>query len=272
MIAALRPAPTAFEHIASTFDARFGPWQSVAKQRRAVRSALLQAFAPGGRILEVGGGTGEDAAFLAACGFDVLLTDASPTMVSLAGRKLAQFGGRAELLAAEETEEFAARHISSGGTLFDGVFSNFAPLNCVTTLQPVARGLARLLKPDAPALLVLFGRCCPGEVVTEILRGRALQALRRFRNREVAARVAGCEFSIVYHSAQSVQSAFAPWFVLEKRLGVGITVPPSAAEPWISGHPRLLAAMERIDRVLARPLAALGDHVLYHFRRTAVEC
>lgn len=271
MIAALRPAPNAFEQIAHTFDERFGPWLSVAAQRRAVRSALLQAFSPGSRILEVGGGTGEDAAFLAAYGLEVLLTDASPTMVALAQRKLARFGGRAELLAGEEMEQFAARHLGAGGALFDGVFSNFAPLNCITDLQPVARGLARLLKPDAPALLVLFGRCCPGEIATEILRGRAHQALRRFRHRAVAARVAGCEFSIVYYSARSVQRAFAPWFVLEKRLGVGITVPPSAAEPWISDHPRLLAAMESIDRVAARPLAALGDHVLYRFRRTAVE-
>jgi hypothetical protein len=64
--------------------------------------------------------------------------------------------------------------------------------------------------------------------------------------------------------------AFAPWFVLEKRLGIGVTVPPSAAEPWISQWPRLLDAMEMLDRKLARPLAALGDHVLYQFRRTSV--
>jgi len=48
-----------------------------------------------------------------------------------------------------------------------------------------------------------------------------------------------------------------------------VTVPPSAAEPWISHQPRLLGAMETIDRVLSRPLALLGDHVLYQFRRTA---
>jgi len=62
--------------------------------------------------------------------------------------------------------------------------------------------------------------------------------------------------------------AFAPWFVLEKRLGIGVSVPPSAAEPWISRQPRLLAGMEALDRMLARPLAMLGDHVLYCFRRT----
>jgi hypothetical protein len=60
-----------------------------------------------------------------------------------------------------------------------------------------------------------------------------------------------------------------PWFRLVRRIGIGVAVPPSAAEPWISGHPHLLGAMEAIDRVVSRPLAPLGDHVLYHFERIA---
>jgi hypothetical protein len=63
----------------------------------------------------------------------------------------------------------------------------------------------------------------------------------------------------------------APDFRLRARKGIGVAVPPSAAEPWISQHPRLLDALERADRAIARPLAALGDHVLYRFERTAAE-
>jgi len=40
----LRPAALAFDAIAPAFDLRFGGWCSVAAQRRAVRSALLQVF------------------------------------------------------------------------------------------------------------------------------------------------------------------------------------------------------------------------------------
>jgi hypothetical protein len=53
------------------------------------------------------------------------------------------------------------------------------------------------------------------------------------------------------------------------RRGVGVFVPPSAAEPWISGHPGLLRGLEWLDRKAGRPLALLGDHILYSFRRTA---
>lgn len=268
MTACLRPAARAFDAIAQEFDERYGAWGSVAAQRRAVRAALLAAFPLAGRILELGGGTGVDAAFLAAFGYKVFLTDASPAMILRANARLAPLGARAESADAEEMEAFADRYLSAGGALFDGAFSNFAPLNCVLDLQPVARGLARLLKPGAPAMLVLFGTFCPGEMAAEVLRGRPRQALRRRRRSPVPARLAGREFNIVYHRRASLLRAFTPWFVLEKRIGIGVTVPPSAAEPWITEHPRLLAAMETLDRALASPLAVLGDHVLYQFRRT----
>lgn len=269
MMVAPRAATLAFDTIASVFDKRFGAWASVAAQRRAVRAVLLQSLPAGSRVLELGGGTGEDAAFLASRGYDVLLTDPSSTMVSLALSKLAPLGACAEIAAAEEMDSFASRYLSAGGALFDGVFSNFAPLNCVVDLEPVARGLARLLNPGAPALLVLFGSFCLGEIATELLRKRPSQALRRCNRGAVPARLAGHEFSVIYHRRTALQRAFQPWFVFEKRIGIGVVVPPSAAEPWISNHPRLLAAMENLDRFLSRPLAALGDHVLYQFRRTA---
>ena len=59
-----------------------------------------------------------------------------------------------------------------------------------------------------------------------------------------------------------------PWFRLVGRRGIGVFVPPSAAEPWISQHPRLMHLMERADQWASRPLALLGDHVLFDFERT----
>lgn len=268
MTVLLGPSAQAFDSIAPIFELRFGQWDSVAAQRRAVRATLLEAFPAGGRILELGGGVGEDALFLAERGFHLCLTDPSPAMVSVASAKLADFHAQTEVVAGEDYEEFALRYLAAGGAQFDGAFSNFAPLNCVTDLRPVANGLARLLKPGAPALLVVFGTFCPGEWVTEILRGRPEQAWRRSRRDEVPARLAGREFHIVYHRRADLRRVFAPWFVLEKRLGIGIAVPPSAAEPWISSHPRLLRLMETIDRAASRTAAFFGDHILYQFRRT----
>jgi hypothetical protein len=84
----------------------------------------------------------------------------------------------------------------------------------------------------------------------------------------VIARLGGRTFTIRYHRAHEVAAAFAPWFQLERRTGIGVFVPPSAAEPWISRHPRLLGALASLDRALGSRLAPLGDHVLYRLVRT----
>jgi ubiquinone/menaquinone biosynthesis C-methylase UbiE len=267
MTAKLRPAALAFDAIAPQFDSRFGAWQSVAAQRRAVRRVLRAVLPPGGAVLELGGGTGEDALWLAQHGFRPLLTDASPAMVALARSKLAAFGAGAEIAAAEELEEFATGY---HGAPFAAAFSNFAGLNCVEDMAPVARGLARLIRPGGSALLVLFGILSPGEILVEGLRGRPSQALRRLRKGPVAARLGGQNFTVRYHRAAALKTAMQPWFRLVRRHGIGIFVPPSAAEPWMSRHPSLLALLEKLDRLASLPLALLGDHILYRFERTDV--
>ena len=262
-----RPAAQAFDAIAPIFDARFENWESVAAQRRAVRRALAQAFPVRSRILEVGGGTGEDAVWLARQGHHVTLTDASAAMVRQARIKLAPLGGEAHIAAAEDLGLFADEHLGRDGTSFDGAFSNFAPLNCVEDLTPVACGLARLINPGGRVLLVLFGILSPGEILVEMLRGRSSQALRRFGRGPVSAQLGGKQFDVIYHSGAVLERAMRPWFRPVRRLGIGVFVPPSAAEPWISRHPEFLKALERLDRFAERPLALLGDHILYQFER-----
>lgn len=266
-MAELRAAALAFDAIAPIFDSRFGEWASVAAQRRAVRRALRATLPAAARVLELGGGTGEDAIWLARQGFQPTLTDASPAMVALARTKLAPFGADAEIAAAEDMEDFADRRQRNGLPPFDAAFSNFAALNCVDDLAPMGRALARLVRPGGAAVLVLFGTASAGEILVETLRGRPGQALRRFQRGSVAARLGGQSFTVRYHRARAIKAAMHPWFRLVRKQGVGIFVPPSAAEPWISRHPGLINLLERLDRAAARPLAPLGDHVLYQFER-----
>lgn len=262
----------AFDSIAHGFDKRFGPWRSVAAQRRAVRSALIEAFPPGAHLLEVGGGTGEDARWMVEQGRNVLLTDASPTMIEVARAKLVHGASVPPLvLPAEDMEAFAMQRAAADEPLFDGAYSNFAALNCVTDLTPFARGLAHLVRPGAAVMLVLFGTACPGEMVTETLLGRPRNVLRRFARGDVPARLSRRSFTVRYHRRKDLVAVMAPWFELRARKGIGVFVPPSAAEPWISRHLRFLAGLEALDGMFARPLAALGDHILYRFERTTAE-
>jgi SAM-dependent methyltransferase len=261
-VASLSPAADAFDAVAARFDERFGGWLSVAAQRAAVRAELLDAFPTGARVLEIGGGTGEDARWLLERGREVLLTDASPAMVSIAREKLRPFDAPEPIVAAaEDLDEIAF------GAPFDGAFSNFAALNCVTELERVAHGLARVVRPGGHAILVVFGVWSIGEWIVQLVRGDRRAAFRRLTRGDVPARLGGREFTVRYHRANDLEHAFAPWFCLTATRGIGVFVPPSAAEPWISSHPRLLSVLSRLDRTFARPLAPLGDHVLYRFER-----
>jgi len=267
----LPPAVRAFDALAPSFDERFGAWRSVAAQRRAVRRALLRAFPRGARVIELGGGTGDDALFLAAEGRRVLLTDGSPAMCARGEAKVRAASAETAVTVRHATlegfDDFAAR-VAADSTVFDGAFSNFAALNCLEDLTPVARGLARLLRPRARVLLVMFGPFAPAEVLVELLRGRPHQSLRRLAGGPVPASVGGRSFHVFYPGPHRVARQFSPWFTRVATRGIGICVPPSAAEPWISKYPRLLSVLETADRVLTRPLAFLGDHVLVECVRT----
>lgn len=269
----LSPAVRAFDALAPVFDARFAEWKSVAAQRRAVRRELLAAFAEGASLLELGGGTGEDALFLAERGRSVLVTDGAPAMVERVRQKARAAGleGRvsAEAVALEDLDDWArARGGPSSGPPFDGAFSNFASLNCVAGHAAVGRGLARLLPEGRRAILVVFGPCSPGEMLVLLARGRTRAAFRRLSRSPAPARVAGETFTVTYPSPRAFARAFAPWFRLRRSLGVGVFVPPSSAEPAASRFPGILRALEALDRLAARPLAPLGDHVLLDFERT----
>ena len=267
----LSPAVRAFDAVADAFDERFGEWASVAAQRRAVRRELLAAFPEGSRLLELGGGTGEDALFLARSGRRILVTDGAPQMVERTRRKAADagFGDRveAETVAIEDLPAFASRRAAEGAPAFAGAYSNFAAFNCVADLSAAGRALAALLAPGGRALLVVFGPWAPGEILTLLLRGQTRAAFRRFSRGPVPARLGGREFKVSYPRPAEFARAFAPGFRLRRVIGVGIFVPPSSAEPAISRWPRLLSALEALDRVAARSLSRLGDHLLLDFER-----
>lgn len=265
MAAALSPAVQAFDAVAQDFDRRYSQWASVQAQRRAVRRELLRAFPAGSALLELGGGTGDDALFLAARGRRVLLTDASPSMVDCARRKVRAAGadGRVTL------EQADLEHLPLlSSAPFDGAYSNFAALNCVQSLPDVGRGLAPLLRPGAPALFVVFGPLAIGEILLHLLRGDPRTAFRRFARGEVPARLGGRAFTVRYPGPRAIAAQFAPYFRLVRTRGIGIFVPPSAAEPAASGWPRLMRLLEWLDQAATLPLALLGDHVLLQFERT----
>lgn len=257
-----------FDAVAATYDETFTLSGVGFAQRAAVWRELRRVFKRGDRVLEIGCGTGVDACYLAERGVEVWAFDPSPQMIEVASTRVKERGlqalVRTQVLRAEEISGLPADRV------FDGVFSNFGALNCVEDLAPLARELARLLRPCASALLCWMGPYCLWEIGRYLSQANASKAFRRIHRDGIRAKIAdGAFVHVQYPSVKALARAFAPEFRVKLVRGIGVTVPPSYMEPWARRHPRLLRLCDRFDSWLGRcpGVRLLGDHVLVHLQR-----
>jgi ubiquinone/menaquinone biosynthesis C-methylase UbiE len=233
-----------FDQIAARYDTLWTTTPIGRAQRNLVWRDIDPLFHRGEKILDIGCGTGEDAAHFETRGVHVYASDASPVMVQVARER----GVTATVCDAEELARI--------DRLFDGAISNFGALNCVGNLPAVAVSLARLVRPGGHLAICLLGRFCAWETLYYAFRFEWSKACRRWQH---AVRYQG--IPIHYPAVSELRAAFAPDFELQRWAGVGLLVPPSYVKlPAVLV--RLLAAC---DRLLARlpVLRAMADHRLF---------
>jgi ubiquinone/menaquinone biosynthesis C-methylase UbiE len=259
-------AVEAFDRVAGSYDEMFTRTVIGRAQRKQVWKRLLQAYAPGDRVLELNCGTGEDATFLAARGRSIVACDGSAEMIKVASARAQREAKNADVIFKHLTNEDL--RLLSRRQLFDGAYSNFSGLNCLSDLQPVARDLASLVRSGGRVLICVWSRVCIGEVVWYLLHGESRKALRRFSGK-AKANVGGLAITVSYPTVNDIQRAFAPWFELESQQAIGLFVPPSYVEGWARKHSALIGYLEKMDGMFADlpVLRDLGDHVLLEFTR-----
>ena len=251
-----------FDGLAADYDRSFTTSAIGERLRGATWRRIDAAFGPGDRVLELNCGTGEDALHLARRGVRVLATDASARMVELTRAKVerAGLGGLVEIARLP----IEALPLAAAGS-FGGVLSNFGGLNCVADLSGTARGLAAITRPGARAILCLMGPAVPWEWGWYLARGEPRKAFRRLRPEGSPWR----GITVRYPSIAALRRAFAPHFVQRRVAALGALIPPTYAERWASRHPRLLAALDRLERRAETmpPLPWLADHYLIELER-----
>jgi ubiquinone/menaquinone biosynthesis C-methylase UbiE len=261
-------AGAAFDGIAEKYDAMFTESLVGRAQRSAVWGVLEHTFVAGHRVLELNCGTGEDALHLSRRGISVVACDASSRMIEVARRKFAAEPPASSVsfhvLSTEHISEIAFR------APFDGVFSNFAGLNCVDNLADVADQLATIVRPGASVVLCLCARFCLWEALIHLARGEWRKAIRRWAG-HAEATLNGVAVRVQYPAIRDLRRTLSPWFHLRSIRAVGLAVPPSYMEPWAREHPQWLRAMVRVDALMsAWPMfRGCGDHVLLVFERRA---
>ena len=261
---------TAFDSASDHYDEMFtetvlGRWL-----RRGVWERLAEVVLQGHRVLELNGGTGEDACWLARRTAHVTCTDASPRMLEVAARKIADNGLEDRIsLQLLDLNDLPLRGRFAGP--FEAVVSNFGGLNCVVDRRRLADWLAERTQPGAHVILTVMGPFCPWEMAIFGFT-RPTQCLRRWRRNGVAGSTGGgATVPVFYPSPSQLTADFGRWFERVKLTGLGVVLPPTQWHSIVETRPRLLDALAGVERVISGhwPATWLNDHYVLEMRRRA---
>lgn len=257
---------SAFDDVATSYDSTFTTTSLGRRLRSIVWRRFDSCFEKGGRLLDVGCGTGEDAVHLASRGFHVVATDVSGPMLELAKKKAQRAGCLNRVNFRRVPMEDLGKEFAHD--TFDGVYSNFGVINCVHSLEPTLAVIAGLMTDNARLVLVVMGRHVPWEWAWFAARADFQKAFRR-TNREGAVWRGQ---TIRYPSPNSLKRAMAQHLVTLQCQGLGIALPPSYASAWLERSPRLFRMLSRMEDIVSKwqQLAAIGDHYILEARRGAV--
>jgi SAM-dependent methyltransferase len=241
----------AFDRHAARYDELWSTAAAGRLQRDAVWRNVADCFCAHQHVLDLGCGTGQDAAWLRERGVRVTAIDASREMVAIAQKQ----GLNARVLNIEELDQLASE--------FDGALSNFGAFNCIEQPGRLRKALAARLAPGAHFALCVMGRFCLWESFWYAARGKFRKATRRWGGSAPADTL---RIPITYHSVSDLRRALAPDFFLLRVTGIGIAVPPSYVRSLPLFCFEMLAFLDRcIERL---PLvSALADHRLLIFVR-----
>jgi SAM-dependent methyltransferase len=263
----LRDTQDAFDSVAADYDGPRGNNALIQDMRSEVWRWLDATFAAGSRLIDIGCGTGLDAARMARLGHHVTATDWSPQMVMRTSDR-----ARSEQLTdAVRTVALGAHefHRLDGEAAYDGAYSNLGPLNCVPDLADVARECARLLKPNGALVFTVIGRICPWEIAHYARRRRFDRLKVRYARGVVPVKMNNHTIWTRYYSPREFYREFSRYFRLEHYRGLCVWAPPPYLT-WVrERHMRWYARLWRMDRRMAGwpVLREIGDHFLIVMRR-----
>jgi SAM-dependent methyltransferase len=261
----------AFDALAPRYDQLFSPEANplVALCRARVHAALRRHFTSRATLLELGCGTGEDTLALAIRGHRLIACDPAPQMLARAEAKLAAAGWSTSARFVGGGAGTLAEDWEAVGETVDGVFSNFAPLNCELSLAPVRRLLEQALRPGGRFVGVVLPKVCPLEIALFLAQGQPRTAFRRFRRRPIAD-VDGHRFPMRYYGARDFDRALGGGFRRIETRSLGLCLPPLGFGPRLVAHGRLTAALAAAeDRLAGLPgLRRVGDHLILVYERT----
>lgn len=259
---ALDDTRAAFDSVAASYDGPRGNNALIQDMRREMWRWLDASFPERCDLLDLGCGTGLDAVRMAMCGHTVLAADWSPRMVERTQERAAAAGlsdrVRTAAIGAHELQRIEGRSI------FDGVYSNLGPLNCLPDLAPVSRECSRLVRPGGHLVFTVIGRWCPWEIAHYAARADWTRIRVRFSRGMTPVGMNGHTVWTRYWTPRELYRKFARDFALVHYRAVCLFAPPPYMTSLKDRHPAWFERLWRWDRRSGGwpLLRSLGDHFL----------
>jgi len=255
----------AFDSVAADYDGPRGNNELIQRMRSTLWDTVAAQLPVGARLIDLGCGTGLDAHEFAQRGYRVLATDWSPQMVERTRQRAQDPALHGRLSVAH----VGIQQLDRIDGEFDGMYSNFGPLNCAPDLPAVAAECARLLRRDGRLVFSVIGRLCPWEVGHYTLRGRLRRAAVRGARGVTAVGMNGHTIWTWYYLPREFYRAFSAQFELESYRALSLCLPPPYLVEHYRRHPRMGERLGRLDdRIGGWPLLRdMGDHFLIVMRK-----
>jgi SAM-dependent methyltransferase len=257
----------AFDDVAADYDGDRGNNAAIQEMRAEMWRWLDTVFAPSSCLLDLGCGTGLDAARMARLGHRITATDWSSEMVRRTGGR-AQQEGLIERIRPINVGAHELYRVGDAGS-YDGAYSNLGALNCVPDLGDVSRECARLLKPGGKLVFTVIGRICPWEAAHYLRQRRWARVKIRYADGVVAVNLNKRTVWTRYYSPREFYRAFKRHFALTHYRGLCVFVPPPYLTEIRTRHWEWYQRLWQIDRRIAGwpLLRGIGDHFLIVMRK-----
>jgi ubiquinone/menaquinone biosynthesis C-methylase UbiE len=261
----LHETQLAFDSVAADYDGPRGNNELIQRMRQTLWSTVREELPAGSRLLDLGCGTGIDAVEFARSRFRVTASDWSPRMVERARERAEAAGVSSRLNAVhvgiQELEQIEGE--------FDGIYSNFGPLNCAPDLRRVAAECARLVRPGGSLVFSVMGRIVPWEVGYYAMRGRFRRALVRGARGVTPVGMNKHTIWTWYYLPREFYAAFSEHFALSRYRALSLFLPPPYMVERVRRRPAFYERLGRADdRWGGLPLLRdMGDHFLIVMHR-----
>lgn len=262
-----RKTAVAFSAQSGIFDELYAGNTIIRYKRERVRNHVLSYLKPGGTMLELNSGTGEDAIFFARKGHPVHATDISAGMQLKLKEKVAKH--HLESSVTHELCSFTELGRLKNKGPYDHIFSNFAGLNCTGELDKVLLSLSGLLYPQGVITLVILPKFCLWEFLL-LFKGKFKTAVRRlFSKNGRKAHLEGTFFTCWYYNPSYITRVLENSFELLSTEGLCTLVPPSYIEGFAEKHPSAYRILKKKEDQLKRrwPWKHIGDYYIISLRK-----